>query len=444
MAKRSRQPATATADVRALAATVLSRVLVQGQSLGEALPAVRASMDDPRAAALLQELCFGTLRWYYRLDALLQRLLDKPLRSRDADIRCLILAGLYQIEYLDLPQRVAVHETVQAVQALGKDWARGLVNAVLRNFQRRHDELLQTIAGNEAAQHAHPDWMIERLRRDWPDDWAVILAANNARPPFTLRINRQRLTRNEYRDLLSEKSLNAMPVAHAAQALRLEKPVPVSTLPGFGRGDVSVQDAAAQLAAGLLQLSPGQHVLDACAAPGGKTAQILETEPAVELTALDIDPDRLQRIESNLQRLSLHAKLLAGDATQPDVWWDGDSYDRILLDVPCSASGVIRRHPDIKVLRRAGDLDALTGRQAAILDAMWPLLAPGGMLLYCTCSVFTAENSDRVGDFLARHSDAGEVGIAAAWGHGCTHGRQIFPGENQMDGFYFACLRKNS
>ncbi|HSG11718.1 MAG TPA: 16S rRNA (cytosine(967)-C(5))-methyltransferase RsmB [Gammaproteobacteria bacterium] len=432
------------ADARALAARVLVDVLVAGRSLGDVLPPAQAALDDPRAGALVQELCYGTLRWYFRLDAVLQALLSKPLKSRDADVRCLLLTGLYQIDQLALPQRVAVHETVQAVRALDKDWAAGLVNAVLRNFQRRGDSLLQSACAGDVALHAHPAWLIERLRSDWPQDWAMILAANNTRPPFTLRVNRQRLTRDEYLDVLSQHALKAAAVPYSAQAVRLERPVPVSALPGFMRGDVSVQDAAAQLAAGLLGLAPGQRVLDACAAPGGKTSHILETEPAVSLVAVDIDATRLQRIESNLARLSLQAELLAGDAGQPDKWWDGHLFDRILLDVPCSGSGVIRRHPDIKVLRRAGDIDALVDRQVTILDAIWPLLAPGGMLLYCTCSVLKAENSGQLVDFLARHADAEEVPIAAAWGRGCTHGRQIFPGENQMDGFYFACVRKNS
>lgn len=440
MAKQTK-PVT---DARAIAAGVLVDVLVGGRSLGDVLAPAQDRLDDPRAGALVQELCYGTLRWYFRLDAVLRALLSKPLKSRDADVRCLLLIGLYQIDQLALPQRVAVHETVQSVRALDKDWAAGLLNAVLRNFQRRGDSLLQAACADDAALHAHPAWLIERLRSDWPHDWAMILAANNTRPPFTLRVNRQRLTRNEYLDVLSREGLPAAAVAHAAQAVRLERPVPVSVLPGFMRGDVSVQDAAAQLAADLLELAPGQLVLDACAAPGGKTSHILETEPGVSLVAMDIDAGRLQRIESNLARLSLQAELIAGDAGQPNEWWDGRRFDRILLDVPCSGSGVIRRHPDIKVLRRADDIDTLVDRQVAILDAIWPLLAPGGMLLYCTCSVLKAENSAQLVNFLARHVDAREVTITAAWGHGCTHGRQIFPGEDQMDGFYYACVRKNS
>ncbi|MGB5261195.1 MAG: 16S rRNA (cytosine(967)-C(5))-methyltransferase RsmB [Gammaproteobacteria bacterium] len=433
-----------TQDARALAAGVLTQVLEHGRSLDQVLPEALASINDPRTGALLQELCYGTIRWYYRLDAILRQLLDRPIKSRDADVRSLLLIGLYQLDRLALPQRVAVHATVQATRVLDKDWARGLVNAILRNFQRRRESLLLAVCATAEALHAHPLWLIDRLRADWPDDWAAILVANNARPPFTLRVNRQRLTRNEYLELLSDHALTARAVPHVPQAVCLDKPVAVSTLPGFARGDVSVQDGAAQLAANLLRLAPGQRVLDACAAPGGKAAHILETEPAVQLVAVDIDAARLQRVASNLTRLALQADLVEGDASKPDDWWEGRQYQRILLDVPCSGSGVIRRHPDIKLLRRIGDIDALALRQAAILDAMWPLLAPGGMLLYSTCSVVKAENSTQIGSFLLRHEDAGEVVIDAAWGHGCEHGRQIFPGENLMDGFYFACVRKNS
>ena len=435
---------TTAADVRAAAADVLVKVLYRGRSLGDALQPAQAALAGTGTSALLMELCYGSLRWYFRLDAVLQRLLDRPLRSRDADLRCLLLAGLYQLDQLALPQRVAVHETVQATRVLGKEWASGLVNGVLRNFQRHRQDLVEAAAHDPQALYAHPAWLIKALQQDWPDDWAAILAANNARPPFTLRVNRQRITREEYLELLSEQSLHGVALPHAGQAVCLDRPVAVDDLPGFTRGDVSVQDAAAQLAAGLLAPAPGQRVLDACAAPGGKTSHILESQPSVELTAVDIDASRLQRVASNLERLSLRGELIEGDAAAPAGWWDGRQYDRILLDVPCSASGVIRRHPDIKVLRRAADIEALVQQQSVILDAMWPLLAPGGMLLYCTCSVLKMENSLQVESFLARHGNAAEVAIDAVWGHGCTHGRQIFPGENRMDGFYFACIRKNS
>lgn len=430
--------------VRAAAARVLEQVVDRGRSINDVLAVAQAAHHDPRDAALLQELCYGTLRWYYRLDGILGELLNKPLKASARELHCLLLAGLYQLEYMSLPDRVAVHETVQAVHALGAGWASGLANAVLRNFQRRREALLATVDNGAVTRYAYPEWLIERLRGDWPDDWPAILDAGNQRPPFTLRVNGRRLTRDEYIDRLAHEGLDAAPVTHATHGLVLPRAAPVSTLPGFAGGDVSVQDGAAQLVAGLLQLQPGQRVLDACAAPGGKSAHLLESEPGIELTAVDVDAERLRRVESNLQRLSLSATCVAGDASQPQHWSDGRPFDRILLDVPCSGSGVIRRHPDIKLLRRAADIDALAARQAALLDAVWPLLVPGGMLMYCTCSVLVAENSDQVAGFLARREDAVEVPLDAGWGQARERGRQILPGENMMDGFYFACMRKTS
>lgn len=432
-----------TTDARASAARVLSQVISGGRSLSEVLPNTVHAISDARQRALVQELSYGTLRWYFRLDALLQRLLDKPLKQRDVDVRCLLLLGLYQLEQLAMPQRVAVNETVQATLALKKQWARGLVNAVLRNYQRQASQLQEAVVANPVARFAHPAWLIQRLQSDWPDDWEDILVANNQRPPFSLRVNRQRMTRSEYMETLADQSLQAQPLAYAVTGVRLERPVPVEALPGFTEGYISVQDGAAQLAAGLLDLQPGQRVLDACAAPGGKTAHILETEPALtQLTAVDIEAHRLVRIRENLSRLSLSASLVQGDAENTEDWWDGQRYDRILLDVPCSATGVIRRHPDIKLLRRAEDIAALAAVQLQLLQAMWPLLSSGGMLLYCTCSVLAAENSRQIAAFLETRDDVAERPIVADWGRECRHGRQVLPGENDMDGFYFACLTR--
>jgi len=430
-------------DPRASAARVLAQVVADGRSLAEALPAGLLLVTGTQQRALVQELSYGTLRWYYRLEAMLGQLLARPLKQRDTDIRCLLLAGLYQLDQLAIPAHAAVHETVQATRALNKHWAKGLVNAVLRSYLRKTGELVQCIEADETAKYAHPAWLIGRLGADWPQHRDAVLAANNARPPFSLRVNGQRLTRAEYLGILAEQSLVAVPLANTSHGLILERPLPVEELPGFAQGVVSVQDGAAQLAAGLLRLAPGQRVLDACAAPGGKTAHILETEPELAaLTALDIDARRLQRIRENLTRLGLQAQLLQGDAGEPQAWWDATHYDRILLDVPCSASGVIRRHPDIKLLRKPDDIDVLARQQAKLLNAMWPLLAPGGMLLYCTCSVLAAENSEQLEHFLGVQTDAVELPITAPWGRACRVGRQILPGEDDMDGFYFACLRK--
>lgn len=431
-------------DPRASAARVLVQVIVAGRSLAEALPAGLQTVAGAQQRALLQELCYGTLRWYYRLDAMLGQLLARPLKQRDADIRCLLLAGIYQLDQLAIPSHAAVHETVQATRALNKHWAKGLVNAVLRSYLRHDGELEQVIAGDEAVKFAHPEWLIGRFGADWPEDRDALLIANNARPPFSLRVNRQRLTREEYLGILVEQSIEAVPLANTSHGIVLKRPRPVEDLPGFSQGVVSVQDGAAQLAAGLLRLAPGQRVLDACAAPGGKTAHILETEPELaSLTALDIDVRRLERVRDNLSRIGLQAELLQGDAGEPQSWWNAVCYDRILLDVPCSATGVIRRHPDIKLLRKHDDIAELACRQAKLLEAMWPLLAPGGLLLYCTCSVLVAENSGQLERFLGVQTDAEELPIKASWGRAGRYGRQILPGEDDMDGFYFACLRKS-
>lgn len=430
-------------DARASAARVVHAVVANGRSLADALPEAMQKEADSRQRALIQELSYGTLRWYYRLDGLLQQLLKKPLKQRDADIRCLLLTGLYQLSQLAMPQRVAVNETVQATQALQKDWARGLVNGVLRNYQRQADVLESHVDQTAEFRYAHPQWLVQRLQADWPDAWRAVLDANNQRPPFSLRINLRHLTRDEYLDELAARFIEARPLPHTKTGILLSRAVAVELLPGFADGFVSVQDGAAQLAAGLLDAQPGQRVLDACAAPGGKTAHILETTPGIaQLTALDIDAQRLERVEANLSRLSLKATLQQGDAGEPAAWWDGQQYERILLDAPCSATGVIRRHPDIKVLRQPEDVATLVSRQTHMLRALWPLLSPGGMLLYCTCSVLSDENSRQIDGFLDSQSDATGLPIDAAWGRECAQGRQVLPGDDEMDGFYFACLRK--
>jgi 16S rRNA (cytosine967-C5)-methyltransferase len=430
------------ADPRALAAQVLVQVRIAGRSLSEVLPAATASCIDPRDGALLQELVYGTVRWFFRLDALLEQLLRKPFKTRDADLHSLLLVGLYQLDRLAVPEHVAVHETVQAVRTLGKDWAIGLANAVLRGFQRRRNELEAAIVANDEARYSHPLWLIEQLRLDWPDRYEQILEANNMRPPFNLRVNRRRISRSEYLELLHSQAVEAEPIPGTDQGIRLATPLAVARLPGFFDGNVSVQDGAAQLAAKLLDVHPGMRVLDACSAPGGKTAHLLELEPEIALTAMDIDGQRLVRVQENLDRLGLHAVLITADAGNPGQWWDGLYFDRILLDAPCTGTGVIRRHPDIKLLRRAADIGALTQRQAELLKALWPLLSPGGILLYCTCSVLKAENCNQVAVFLNNCADAVECPTTSDHIGGGEVGRQIMPGENGMDGFYYACIRK--
>lgn len=426
---------------RATAARILQKV-IQGRSLSDLL-STQLEPVSPSLRPLIQELCFGVLRWHLRLDALAAQLLERPLKSKDGDVHALILLGLYQLLSMRVASHAAVTETVEAARQLGKPWAAGLVNGVLRRFQREQEALLERLEVDPVSRYAWPSWMLGALEDAWPDHWQAIVEAANQRPPMSLRVNLLQGGRDEYLARLVAEEIASNPIPGLASAVVLEQPRDVSVLPGFAEGRVSVQDGGAQLAANLLDLQPGQRVLDACAAPGGKSCHILETEPSLAgLTAVDVDGQRLQRVEQNLQRLGLKAELVTGDAADPSGAWAQCHYDRILLDVPCSATGVIRRHPDIKLLRRAGDIPVLVELQARILDAIWPLLAQGGMLLYATCSLLPQENEQQVGAFLCRHSDARERLIDGDWGHPRTVGRQTLPGEQTMDGFYYACLEK--
>lgn len=389
-------------------------------------------------------MSFGTLRWFYRLDSILRQLLTKPLKTRDRDLYALLLVGLYQLLVLEMPAHAAVSETVEAVRGFNKKWASGLVNGVLRNALRRHQSLLAAADGDLQSHWSHPQWWIMRLQQDWPEQWQEILQANNQRPPMVLRVNRRQVDRAGYLLRLAAAGIEARALPFPDTAIVLNKPVAVDSLPDFRSGAVSVQDAAAQLSAPLLMLQDGQRVLDACAAPGGKTGHILESVAGLaELVAIDKDAGRLEKINENLRRLMLgDATCLVADAGDPASWWDGRPFERILLDAPCSASGVVRRHPDIRILRRSDDLPALGEQQSRLLEALWPLLVSGGILLYVTCSVFKRENSDVVQAFLGRHSDARELPFDAEWGRSQAVGRQLLPGDHGMDGFYFARLVK--
>lgn len=430
---------------RAIAACIIHQVCSQGRSLSAALEdLVLEGPDRP----LVQALCYGSLRDYQRLAIITHGLLQKPLKQRDGDVRALIMLGLYQILQMRVPDHAAVSETVAATRELNKPWARGLVNAVLRNFLREREARLAAANKQEEGRWSHPQWLIDVLRSAWPEHWQQILTANNQQPPMSLRVNRSRTTVPEYLQQLQAAGITALASTQVAGAICLQQPVDVEQLPGFAQGLVSVQDEAAQLAAPLLALQDGQRVLDVCAAPGGKSGHILESAK-VDLLALDVDGLRLQRVEQNLQRLGQTAQPVAGDACTPEQWWDGQAFDRILLDAPCSATGVIRRHPDIKLLRRPADLESLLKLQAKILDSVWPLLKPGGILLYATCSVLPQENVLQLEAFVDRQPDAVNRELRVAWGRPQKVGRQIFPGEGAapdtkggMDGFYYACLHK--
>ena len=401
-----------------------------GTALHQTLPAALAGIDAPSDRGALQDWVYGALRWRGRLDFWLDRLLDKPLT--DPALGELLRIALYQLAFTRAKPFVVVNE---AVAAAGAGWRRGLANAVLRNFQRRQSELDAAALLDEGARWSHPAWWVTRLRRDHPQQWQAILDASLAHPPFTLRVNARRGSVGDYLTELAAAGFDASQIG--PDAVMLERAVAVGRLPGFAEGRVSVQDAGAQWAARLLDPQPGMRVLDACAAPGGKTGHLLEYASDLDLTALDADPARLVRVRENLDRIGLAATLQAGDAAHPGGWWDGRAYDRILADVPCSASGVVRRNPDIKWLRRPEDLAGFARQQAAILDALWPLLAPGGTLLYATCSIFREENDDQVAAFLARH--AGRA-IRRSLPEPLTDGSLLPHAEH--DGFFYALLAK--
>jgi len=438
LAKQRKRPAT----TRLLAIEVMQQLLQDGRSLSDTLPAAQQRLDEPKDQALLQEFCFGMARWYARLDAIAGQLLQKKLKRKDFDIQLLILLGLYQLIYMRLADHAAVSQTAESARQLGKSWAVGLINGVLRNFQRRDVALLEQADTADVARFSSPEWLLKRVKQNWPEQWQVLLEAANQRPPMILRVNEAKLSREAYLLLLQQASIEADVVAEVVSAVVLKKPRPVQALPGFAEGDFSVQDAGAQLAATLLDLKPGLRILDACAAPGGKSCHILELTCDTELIAMDIDAHRLERVQENIQRLKLKATLVTGDAAKPEGDWAQQQYDRILLDVPCSATGVIRRHPDIKWLRREEDISQLAQLQSQILDAIWPLLKPGGLMLYATCSLLPDENEQQVSQFLARTADAAERPIKATWGHAKAVGRQTLPGEAMMDGFYYATLEK--
>lgn len=440
----ARTQPTAGARSRAAAARAVHAVLGHGQSLSDALERID-DLDHERDRPLIQELSFGTLRMLPRLQAIADQLLHKPLKPEDGDVYALLWIGLYQLSATRIPAHAAVASSVEAVRVLGKGWAANLVNALLRRFQRERQPLLARADRSPESQWLFPDWLLHRLQSAWPYHWQALVRASNTQGPMTLRVNRMTGSRGDYAARLAAAGMTARPVPDAPAGLVLERPVPVRQLPGFDQGDSSVQDAGAQLAAPLLGATAGQRVLDACAAPGGKTAHILEQAGNnLDLTAIDVDTRRLRLVRETLDRLSLSARVLQGDATSPDGTWADAPYDRILLDAPCSATGVIRRHPDIKWLRRDTDIACLSARQAHMLDTLWPLLAPGGILLYATCSVLPEENAQQVGDFLSRHSDASEIPIEADWGIAMAQGRQTLPTDGGCDGFYYAKLEKRT
>ena len=429
-----------TINLQARANNVLCEVILEGYSLDEALS--HAFKKNNAQKGLLQELCYGTLRHYERLVYILDQLLQKPLKKGDGDIEILLLLGLYQLKEMHMPEAVSVAETVNAVH---KTWAKGLVNAVLRNFLRTKNTFITEDNMPESALYLHPQWIIDLWKEAFPQYWQAICKANNERPPMTLRINLARIEKEAYCALLNENNITFHNVPTIPSAVILDKAMGVDTLPGFNEGIVSVQDCGAQVLISLLDLKPELNILDACSAPGGKLLHLLENaDPSVKVTAVEIDPNRILKIKDNLQRLHYNkrAKLVTADILDTKAWSEGECYDRIIADVPCSATGVIRRHPDIKLLRQERDIEQFAITQYEILETLWLALKPGGILIYITCSICPQENEELIQQFLIYNPDAQCLPIVAQQGLLLQYGYQFLPSLYPGDGFYYAKLQK--
>ena len=430
-------------DVRAQAAQVLGALLEGRGSLARLLPRAEEKVAE-RDRGLLRELCYGGARTAPRLQLIAAKLLRRP--PADIEIEALILLGLYQLEYTRIPDHAAISATVNAARTLGLDRATGLINGILRNAQRNREQLQRKLSGNPQFSSMHPAWLQQRIKASWPQRASDIFRANNANPPMTLRVNTAKTSRDGYLQQLQQAGIAARACAISPVGVLLEEARAVGELPGFDEGLASVQDESAQLAALLLAPQAGERVLDACAAPGGKSCHLLEQQPDIRLSALDIDEERLDRVAENLARMGGEAELICADAAQTEAWWDGEAFDRILLDAPCSATGVIRRNPDIKLLRREEDIAELAELQAQILRAQWQLLKPGGTLLYATCSILPQENAEVVARFIAETGDASDntpqLLSGKPWGEPQSAGMQLFPQPDAGDGFYYALLSK--
>jgi len=433
---------------------ILTDVISSGRSLDYALNKHNTA-KDPKHRALISAISFGVCRWLPKLQAILSLLLKKPLRKKDHDVQILLYIGLYQLLDMRIAEHAVVSETVTVSKKLRKVWSKNLVNGVLREFLRKKESIIEQAMQSDTGHSSHPDWLSTMIKQAWPEQANSIFLANNTQAPMTLRVNIQQTDVNRYRESLDDCDKPATATEHSPVGLVLNKACDINDLPNFADGFASVQDEAPQLAAMLLNPQASDRVLDACAAPGGKTCHLLEQQAAItECVALDVSASRLTRITDNITRLNLKATIVEGDALTPDEWWNGEQFDRILLDAPCSATGVIRRHPDIKILRQRDDIAALVTTQQQILQSLWPLLKPGGMLLYCTCSILPIENTELVENFIKITNDATEKKIDANWGFEQAVGRQILPGSpalyqnsselntENMDGFYYALIYK--
>jgi 16S rRNA (cytosine967-C5)-methyltransferase len=426
---------------RAVAAQVLAELLSKGKSLAMLLPPAVDRIDE-KDRGLLQELCYGVARLSPQLSGVIDQLLKKPLREKDSDVYALLLIGAYQLSYMRVPDHAAMSETVEAAKQLNKIWAKGFINGVLRQYSRRREILENNLS--DAASNAHPQWLFDEIQQQWPDYLAQIIQANNTPAPMTIRVNIKHQSRSEYLERLSAAGITAKACLYADTGITLDEPTEVALLPGFIDGHCSVQDESAQLSANLVLQNKPRKVLDACCAPGGKTGHILETSIDIDLDAIDIEANRLVRVEENLTRLKVTANLITANAADIAAWWDGEFYDAILLDAPCSATGVIRRNPDIKMLRKPEDIVKLAALQQSLLNALWQCVKPGGIFVYATCSILPMENANNVESFIAAHTDAEEVLINANWGIKQSVGRQILPSITGPDGFYYACIQKRA
>lgn len=434
-------------DGRLLALKALNQVLSHGESLSTVLPYYLHQVND-KDRALLQALVYGVLRWRWRIEAELKPYIKKPLKAKDIEVQLILMLGLFQLKWMRIPDYAVVDAAVKSAGTIKRPWAAGLVNAVLRNYLRQHEaedsKQESSSFGSPVAEYSHPQWLIEKIKKDWPQQWRQILEQNNQQAPMTLRVNTESVSVDEYVKQLAEDEISAEKVDQVPCAVVLKSATDVTGLPGFDDGLIAVQDAAAQYAALILDVQAGDTVLDACAAPGGKTAHLLQHTNNIKLDAIDISEERLERVAENLERMQQSASLIQADISQPGDWLKPAMYDRILLDAPCSATGVIRRHPDIKSLRKPNDIAGLVNTQRQILSLVWQTLKPGGLLLYATCSVLKDENENQVAEFLNNHSGAQAVSIELPVGEARSCGVQILPGENQMDGFYYALIQKNA
>ena len=432
-----------TVDTRALAARSLAEIAMRGASLREVMERNAPKLRDPRDRALLMALLSEGARWWLRFDAAIDHLLEKSLRHKDPAIHALLVLGLVQLEILQLQDYAAVAATVEATRTLKRPQLARLVNAVLRRWQRERENLIARLDAKPQTRHAHPEWLAKALASDWPAQADAVMAADNREPPLMLRVNRQHIERAALLAQFQATGYEASLHPWLPDALVLPHSADITRMPGFENGAFAVQDGAAQVAADLADLKHGMRVLDACAAPGGKACHLLE-RARIDLTALEVDAKRGERIRQNLMRLRLDAKIVIGDAGAPAGWWKRQPFDRILIDAPCSATGVLRRRPDVRLHRRESDITAMHEQQRRILSALWPLLAPGGRLIYITCSVLRAENEVIVGDLLAQQGDARVVPFTLPVGHAAKVGWQILPGDGDLDGMYYAVLEKQA